>query len=183
MRRYCCGRDGAIEGGICCQNYGFTLETERYLYRLRCNPTPSDYQAYLSCFLRQEQQMGMMEQGRQKLRDAADPALPHSYEWYVTENIHTPDRQVIHELPLEEAMRLYAGLDCEDKRLCVTKDGVTAVDLVIRWDGRDWLSEDRLKSESFRDDPTVAEAAGRLRQILAEQAPAQGPGMEWGGLV
>ena len=55
MRRYCYGSDGAIEGGSCCQNYGFTLETERYLYRLRCNPIEGDYQAYLSCFDKQAQ--------------------------------------------------------------------------------------------------------------------------------
>ena len=55
MRRYCYGSDGAIKGGTCCQNYGFTLETERYLYRLRCNPIEGDYQAYLSCFDKQAQ--------------------------------------------------------------------------------------------------------------------------------
>lgn len=55
MRRYCYGSEGAIKGGTCCQNYGFTLETERYLYRLRCNPTEGDYQAYLSCFDKQAQ--------------------------------------------------------------------------------------------------------------------------------
>ncbi|WP_160635181.1 LPD28 domain-containing protein [Pseudoflavonifractor sp. 60] len=57
MRRYCYGSKGAIEGGSCCQNYGFTLETERFLYRLRCNPIEGDYQAYLSCFDKQAQQM------------------------------------------------------------------------------------------------------------------------------
>ena len=55
MRRYCYGSEGAIKGGGCTQNYGFTLETERYLYRLRCNPIEGDYQAYLSCFDKQAQ--------------------------------------------------------------------------------------------------------------------------------
>lgn len=57
MRRYCWGREsGAITGGSCCQNYGFVLETDRYLYRLRCNPVRGDYQAYLTCFdLRQQE--------------------------------------------------------------------------------------------------------------------------------
>lgn len=53
MLRYCRGSEGAIDGGTCCQNYGFTLETERYLYRLRCNPIRGDYQAYLACFAKQ----------------------------------------------------------------------------------------------------------------------------------
>jgi len=57
MKRYCWGSDGAIEGGTCCQNYGFTLESERYIYRLRCNPIQGDYQAYLSCFDREAQKL------------------------------------------------------------------------------------------------------------------------------
>ena len=53
MRRYCWQHGGEINGGTCTQNYGFTVETERYLYRLRCNPIEGDYQAYLSCFDKQ----------------------------------------------------------------------------------------------------------------------------------
>ena len=75
MRRYCYGSEGVIEG---------------------------DYQAYLSCFDKQTQQMGLTEQGRQRLRNAADPTLPHRYEWYVIEYIHTPERRIDHDLPLED---------------------------------------------------------------------------------
>ena len=145
------------------------VETGRYLYRLRCNPTEGDYQAYLSCFDKQAQQLGLTDQGRQMLKDTADPALSHSYDWYVIEHINTPERRVDHDLPLEEAIQLYANLDCEDKRLGVTKDGIAAVDLMIRYDGREWLSEDRLKSDSFKDDPVVADAAAKLQQMLDEQ--------------
>ena len=35
----------------------FRKETERYRYCLRCNPVRGDYQAYLSCFDLQEQEM------------------------------------------------------------------------------------------------------------------------------
>ena len=111
MRRYCYGSKGAIAGGSCCQNYGFTLETGRYLYRLRCNPIEGDYQCYLSCFDKQAQQMGLTEKGLQALQNAADPTLPHSYEWYVIEHINTPERQVTRQLPLEGAMQLYAWMD------------------------------------------------------------------------
>ena len=84
MRRYCYGSEGAIGGGSCCQNYGFTLETDRYLYRLRCNPIEGDYQAYLTCFDKQAQKQafGLTEKGRQMLREAADPSKLHSYSWY-----------------------------------------------------------------------------------------------------
>ena len=57
MERYCWGSDGAIKGGSCCQNYGFTLESARYIYRLRCNPIRGDYQAYLACFDREAQKL------------------------------------------------------------------------------------------------------------------------------
>ena len=49
MRRYCWQHGGEISGGTCTQNYGFTVETKQYLYRLRCNPIEGDYQCYLLC--------------------------------------------------------------------------------------------------------------------------------------
>ncbi len=57
MHRRCHTSGGEISGGTCCQNYGFVVETERYRYCLRCNPVRGDYQAYLSCFDLQEQEM------------------------------------------------------------------------------------------------------------------------------
>ncbi len=180
MRAFCSAHGGEIEGGICCQNHGFVIETDRYLYRLRCNPASGDYQAYLSCFDKQAQKLGLTEEGRRALRDAADPDMVHSYCWYVIENINDPEQQADHILPLEKAIRLYAGLDCEDKRLGVTKDGIASVDLVIKWDGREWLSEDYLKLDSFKEDPVMADAAAQLRQMLDYQTPQQG--LTFGGM-
>ena len=57
MLRRCHTSGGEISGGTCCQNYGFVVETERYRYCLRCNPVRGDYQAYLSCFDLQGQEM------------------------------------------------------------------------------------------------------------------------------
>ncbi len=57
------------------------------------------------------QTLGLTEKGRQALRDAADPGKTHSYRWYVIENINDPERRVDHDLPLEEAVHLYTGLD------------------------------------------------------------------------
>ena len=67
MRRYCCGSEGAIAGGSCCQNYGFTLETDRYLYRLRCNPAKDDYQGYLTIFDKQVQELNQRQQMKQSM--------------------------------------------------------------------------------------------------------------------
>lgn len=183
MRQYCQKhQDGAIRGGTCCQNYGFVLETDHYIYRLRCNPIRGDYQAYLTCFDKQAQkhEMGLTKQGRQALRDAADPAKPHNYCWYVIQNINIPDQRVDQELPLEEAVQLYAVLDCADKRLGVTKDDISAVDLVISMDGREWLPKDWQELDSFKDDPVVAKAVDQIRQALEEQTQEQG--LTMGGL-
>ena len=184
MRRYCSGSEGAIEGGTCCQNYGFTLETERYLYRLRCNPAEGDYQAYLGCFDKQaqKQEMGLTEKGRQALRGAADPAKPHSYSWCVIEHLITPELRVDHDLPLEEAIHLYTELDCGDKRLGVTKDGIATVDLVISKDGREWMPEDWRKLDSFKDDPVAAGAVEQIRQALEGQTQQRNFGFTMGGM-
>lgn len=166
MNAYRRSHGGAIPGGTLCQNYGYVLETERYIYRLRCNPTLGDYQAYLSCFVKQEQKMGLTESGHQKLRDAADPNVSHTYDWYVMESINTPEESFTDGLSLEDAIQRYAASGWPDKRLGVTKDDIAAVDLLIRHDGREWVSEDWTKGDSFSKDPTIAEAAALLRRTL-----------------
>ncbi len=173
MRSYCREHGGAIQGGSAVQNHGYVLTTDRYVYRLRCNPVPGDYQAYLACFVNQEQKMGLANQGWQKMLDAADPNLPHSYDWYVMESCNMPGEQYTEGLTLEEALRRYSASEHEDKRLGVTKDDIAAVDLLIRHEGREWLSGDRLKMDEFRDDPVVAEAVPRLQQMLGP-APVVG---------
>ena len=184
MLRWCHLHGGEIAGGVCAQNYGYVVETEQYRYCLRCNPVRGDYQAYLTCFdkLAQKQTFGLTEKGRQQLRDAADPAMPHSYSWYVIEHLNTPELRADHELPLEDAVQLYAGLDCVDKRLGVTKDGISAVDLAIRMDGREWLPEDWRKLDSFKSDPVVAGAVEQLRQTLENQTQEQGIGFTMEGI-
>ncbi len=184
MLRWCHLHGGEIAGGVCAQNYGYVVETEQYRYCLRCNPVRGDYQAYLTCFdkLAQKQTFGLTEKGRQQLRDAADPAMPHSYSWYVIEHLNTPELRADHELPLEDAVQLYAGLDCVDKRLGVTKDGISAVDLAIRMDGREWLPEDWRKLDSFKSDPVVVGAVEQLRQTLENQTQEQGIGFTMEGI-
>ena len=103
-------------------------------------------------------------------RKAANDSAPsHSYDWYVIEHIHTPELRADHRLPLEEALRLYACLDCADKRLGVARDGAAAVDLAVHWDGHECLPEDHRKLGTFRADPVVADAAARLQHMLDEQ--------------
>ena len=49
MERFCYEHGGKIDGGYI-QNYGYIVETERYRYCLRCNPSLGDYNGYLTCF-------------------------------------------------------------------------------------------------------------------------------------
>ena len=107
---------------------------------------------------------GLTPLGRQKLRDAADHSKPHAYEWYVFQDINAPEERMERTPSLEAAIRAYANLDCAGKRLGVTKDGIAAVDLIIRHDGREWISEDRLKLDSFKSDQVVAAAVAEIRK-------------------
>ena len=126
-------------------------------------------------------EMGLTEKGRQMLRDAADPSLPHQYIWYVIQDINSADQRVDQVFPLDEAIEHYMGLDSGDKRLGVTKDDIATVDLVIRKDGREWISEDYRKLDSFARDPVVAEAVGQIRQAMEEQT--QGQAMTMGEMM
>ena len=110
------------------------------------------------------QKCGLTPEGLQRLRDAADPGKAHTYEWYVIANINSPEERMERTPSLEAAIRAYAALDCADKRLGVTKDDIAAVDLVIRQDGREWIPEDRLKSECFRSDPVVVAAVAEIQK-------------------
>ena len=49
MERFCYEHGGKISGGWT-QNYGYIVETEHYLYCLRCNPSPGDYNGYLTAY-------------------------------------------------------------------------------------------------------------------------------------
>lgn len=166
MHGYCHRHAGEIDGGTCCQNYGYVVETNRYLYRLRCNPAQGDYQAYLSCFDKQVQTQGLTPKGRQVLKNAAGPGKARICSWYVMEQINNPDLRTGRSGPLEEMIQAYARLGGADKRLGVTKDSIAAVDLVICLNSREWLSNDWTKLDSFQDDPMVAAAVSALQTEL-----------------
>lgn len=98
------------------------------------------------------------------------PGFPHSYNWYVMESCNTTYAVFTDGLSLEDAIQRYAASENNSKRLGVTKDDIAAVDLVIRHDGREWVSEDWTKSASFAQDHVVNEAVRLLRQTLGAQA-------------
>ena len=61
LSSYCYNHGGEIRGGGR-QNYGYVVDTDRYRYCLRCNPQPGDYQAYLTCFDKSQQELNMAQQ-------------------------------------------------------------------------------------------------------------------------
>lgn len=182
MYRYCDEHDGKIEGGWR-QNYGYIVETDRYLYCLRCSPGQGDYHAYLTAFDLQiqkmnmkasEQKFGMTDLGKQMLRNAADNTLPHSYSWFVFRDINRPGEVLTGDLTLAEAIRLYNEIDSGNKRLGVTKDEIATVDFVIMVDGHQWFTDDYTKLASFPSDESIAATVETLKNEIMEQAPEQG---------
>lgn len=63
MTGYCHSHGGEIKGSWVTQNYGYVVETDGYLYCLRCNPVRGDYNAYLACFDKQVQRMNLAAGG------------------------------------------------------------------------------------------------------------------------
>ena len=123
---------------------------------------------------------GLTEAGKQALRDAADPGLPHTYAWFVLTDCNTPEEQIHRDLTLEEAIQTYLDSDRPEKRLGVTKDGIATVDLARSLDGEQWFFRDHERLDSFRDDPKIAAAMETLRLELEQNTPQQG--MTMGGL-
>ena len=123
---------------------------------------------------------GLTEAGKQALRDAADPEMPHTYVWFVLTDCNTPVERIHQGLTLEEAIRFYQNSDRPEKRLGVTKDGVATVELVRSLNGEQQFFEDYRRLDSFRDDPIITESAETLRQELGQAGPQQG--MTIGGI-
>ena len=74
MERYCYGHGGKISGGWV-QNYGYVIETENYRYCLRCNPSPGDYNAYLTAFDLNVQRQNMARKEKPLVGRVTFPAL------------------------------------------------------------------------------------------------------------
>ena len=109
---------------------------------------------------------GLTETGKQALRKAADPSIPHTYAWFVMEDTNTPQEIIRQDLTLEEAIQIYQDSNTSEKRLGVIKDGIATVDFVHFQSGEQQFFTDHEKLESFRSDLVVAEAMERLYQQL-----------------
>ncbi len=61
MDHFCYEHGGKIDGGYV-QNYGYIVETEHYRYCLRCNPSPGDYNGYLTTYDLDVQRQNMAQE-------------------------------------------------------------------------------------------------------------------------
>lgn len=242
MESFCAQNSGAITADG--RSFGYVVETDHYRYCLRCIPSPGDYQGYLYCYDKQQQELGqqhkligrvtyadgseqtfkdpqqylktiqeelqyrnttgfryetltsdpqvrkavddlildfsgeenprracsygLTEKGMRMLRDVADPSLPHTYTWFVMTDCNTPQEQLCRNLTLEEAMELYQNSAQMEKRLGVTKDSISTVDIVRTAEGEQVFFEDYQRLESFKQDPVIAEAVEQLHLHLDE---------------
>lgn len=66
---------------------------------------------------------GLTETGKQALRKAADPSIPHTYAWFVMADTNTPQEIIRQDLTLEEAIQIYQDSNTSEKRLGVINDG------------------------------------------------------------
>ena len=119
-------------------------------------------------------------QSNSQLQAAAEPGVPHQYEWFVITEINTPKEQHCQELTLEDAIQTYEDSPQPEKRLGVTKNGIATVDLVCTCEGEQRFFEDYKKLASFREDPVIATAVERIHEKLGQDAPCQE--MQMGGM-
>lgn len=71
---------------------------------------------------------GLTETGKQALRKAADPSIPHTYAWFVMADTNTPQEIIRQDLTLEEAIQIYQDSNTSEKRLGVIKDGIVLLE-------------------------------------------------------
>ena len=57
MRSFCSDFDGELGENFGIRQYGYRIETEHYLYCLRCKPQEGDYDGYLWCYDKRIQEM------------------------------------------------------------------------------------------------------------------------------
>ncbi len=84
MSSYCYKNGGIITADG--RNYGYIAETDHYCYCLRCNPTLGDYQGYLYCYDKRQQEMTQENKtvGRVTYADGTKQEFTDSQEYLQT---------------------------------------------------------------------------------------------------
>ena len=89
MSNYCHKNGGTITEDS--RSFGYVAETDHYRYCLRCTPTPGDYQGYLYCYDKRQQEMAQKDKivGRVTFADgtAQEFTDPHQYLQTIKEEL------------------------------------------------------------------------------------------------
>ena len=89
MSNYCHKNGGAITEDS--RSFGYVAETDHYRYCLRCTPTPGDYQGYLYCYDKRQQEMAQKDKivGRVTFADGTSQEFtdPHQYLQTIKEEL------------------------------------------------------------------------------------------------
>ena len=89
MSNYCHKNGGTITEDS--RSFGYVAETDQYRYCLRCTPTPGDYQGYLYCYDKRQQEMAQKDKivGRVTFADgtAQEFTDPHQYLQTIKEEL------------------------------------------------------------------------------------------------
>ena len=89
MSNYCHKNGGTITEDS--RSFGYVAETDHYRYCLRCTPTPGDYQGYLYCYDKRQQEMAQKDNivGRVTFADGTTQEFtdPHQYLQTIKEEL------------------------------------------------------------------------------------------------
>ena len=118
---------------------------------------------------------------RQMPRDCADSGKAHSYQWFVIGHFAQDSETLYKANSFTGAIDRFNGLRDGNKSLGVTKDEITAINLVITEGGETRIDEGVLDDPHFVRDDTISEAVTRRqRSIAGLEAPRQD--MTMGGM-
>lgn len=196
MLSYCKNHGGVIKHDAERMEYGYIAKTPAYQYCLRCSTIRREFQGFdaiMICYdlnqMRLGQEQAQLEQEKKAAEErrmneayskvvqtAADPAIPHRYQWYVV--IEQPDEDWpfhIEDLSFEEALRIYQENDGKTKRIGVVKDEDFVVDFAVTENGESRVMEEVLELEIFSKDHRAKEAVEILRQ---DAGNCQGPALD-----
>lgn len=118
-------------------------------------------------------QFGFTKEGLAALKRASDPAVNHSYRWFVFENLGLPNEVLKYAPSLEEAIHRYQGSSSDNKRLGVTKDEIATVDILIKENGNERIDSNYKDSDSFNHDTAIIQAVSKLEQLVQQNQQKQ----------
>ncbi|WP_312072416.1 DUF4314 domain-containing protein [Anaerotignum propionicum] len=121
----------------------------------------------------ENRQFGFTKEGLVALKRASDPAVKHSYRWFVFENLGLPNEVLEYAPSLEEAIHRYQGSASANKRLGVTKDEIATLDILIKENGDERIHSNYKDSDSFNHDTVILQAVSKLEQLVQQNQQKQ----------